>query len=55
MNLQSLKQHYTWRHKDLKFPISKYEGPGLLEPSVILQPGGTLQQSVFPGELTGKV
>ena len=47
MNLQSLKQHYTWRHKELKFPIAKYEGPGLLELSTELS-GAEAQPAVFP-------
>ena len=47
MNLQSLKQHYTWRHKELKFPIAKYEGPGLLELSTEIS-NADIQPTVFP-------
>ncbi len=47
MNLQSLKQHYTWRHKELKFPIAKYEGPGLLELSTEIS-SSSIQPTVFP-------
>ena len=48
-NLPSLKQHYTWRHKDQKVPGVLYEPPMTEESPTLVDT--RIASAVFPGQV----